>query len=125
MPSQTELEILNLSKAKFLFKTQGDFDRLEAVFDDELEFVHITGHVSTKGEWMEELRSKRFIYERIDLKEAHASVDGDTAELNGKAVFTVLVHGSRGTYNLAYTERYRRQNGIWTLVGLYTNTYNA
>jgi hypothetical protein len=80
MPCNTaswESEILSLSMEKIRWKTAGDFDLIEDFFDDNLVFVHITGFVTTKQEWISELRSKRFRYDNIALKDACAK--GSTA----------------------------------------------
>jgi hypothetical protein len=43
---------------------------LSNLFDDDLIFVHLNGYITSKQEWMGQLRSRRFVYDRIDLKEA-------------------------------------------------------
>lgn len=118
-----EAEILALSLAKFEWKTSGQIDRLEDLFDDALHFVHITGHVSSKAEWIAELRSRRFVYDRIEPKGATVTVDGDRATLNGKAVFDVTMGRHKGRYRLAFTETYVRRSDGWKLTELLTSTY--
>jgi hypothetical protein len=104
---------------KFRWKTTGDFDLIEDLFDDNLVFVHITGLVTTKQEWMSELRSKRFRYDKIALKEACAKVYGDVAVVTGKAAFTV---NGGSVYKLVYTEVYVMKMDQWKLVNLHTTT---
>ena len=116
----TEAEILALSQEKFRWKTQGQIDRIEDLFDDELVFIHLNGHFSSKREWIQELRTKRFVYNAIDLKEASAKVYGNTAVLVGKARFSVTMNGSKGAWTLVYTEVYTRKGGQWKLVNLHT-----
>ncbi|MCI1189148.1 nuclear transport factor 2 family protein [Hymenobacter sp. DH14] len=116
----TETEILRLSQEKFRWKTEGQIDRLADLFDDALVFVHLNGHFSSKQEWIEELRTKRFIYNAIDLQEASARAYGDTAVLVGKARFRVTMHGAAGAWTLIYTEVYARKGKHWKLVNLHT-----
>ncbi|WP_196373721.1 nuclear transport factor 2 family protein [Pseudomonas fluorescens] len=104
---------------KFRWKTAGDFDLIEDLFDDNLVFVHITGFVTTKQEWMSELRSKRFRYDKIALQEACAKVYGEVAVVTGKAAFTV---NGGSVYKLVYTEVYVVKMGQWKLVNLHTTT---
>ncbi|NKJ96228.1 DUF4440 domain-containing protein [Rhizobium leguminosarum bv. viciae] len=118
-----EEEIIALSLDKFRWKTSRRFDLVEALFDDDLHFVHITGHVSSKREWIEELRSGRFVYNRIEPRGASVAVEGDRATLRGKAVFTVTRGAHRGQYRLAFTEVYVRKPAGWRLVELLTSTY--
>lgn len=112
-----EAEILQLSLDKFRWKTEGKIDLIAELFDDELVFIHITGQQTTKAEWISELRSGNFVYNRIEQREAVVKVYADTAVLVGKADFTVN-GGSR--YKLIYTEVYTRKNGRWKLVNLHT-----
>ena len=116
----SEQEILTLSTDKFRWKTTGNIDAVADLFDDELVFVHLNGHISSKQEWIAELRAKRFVYNTIALQEAAAKVYGDTAVLVGKARFDVTMSGRKGTYHLVYTEVYTRKNGQWKLVNLHT-----
>jgi hypothetical protein len=117
--SRSEAEILKLSQEKFSWKTTGQFDKLEELFDDDLVFIHITGHVTTKADWMNQLRTGRFVYDKIEQKEASAKVYGETAVLVGKAKFTV---NGGSVFHLIYTEVYTRKNGKWKLVNLHTTS---
>ncbi|MFV8466717.1 nuclear transport factor 2 family protein [Flavobacterium sp. LB1P62] len=115
--SGAEKEILNLSLEKFRWKTEGDFDAIENLFDDELVFVHITGHITTKKDWMNQLRNGSFVYNKIEQKEASVKVYRDTAVLVGKAKFTI---NGGSLYHLVYTEVYTKKNDKWKLVNLHT-----
>jgi hypothetical protein len=115
----TEKEILDLSLEKFRWKTTGKFDLLADLFDDELVFVHLTGHITTKADWINQLKTKRFVYNKIEQKEASAKVYGNTAVLVGKATFTV---NGGSVYKLVYTEVYTKKNDKWKLVNLHTTS---
>jgi ketosteroid isomerase-like protein len=112
-----EDEIYALSLEKFRWKTEGHFGDLADLFDDDLVFVHLNGYITSKQEWMDQLRSRRFVYDRVDLREATVQAYGDTAVVVGKATF--VVNGG-SVYPLVYTEVYVRKNGRWRLVNLHT-----
>ncbi len=115
----TEQEIIDFSLEKFRWKTEGKIDLVENLFDDELVFVHITGHITTKKEWISQLRSESFVYNTIEPKEVSAKVYGNTAVLVGKAKFTV---NGGSVYYLVYTEVYTNKNNHWKLVNLHTTS---
>ncbi|WP_428329815.1 nuclear transport factor 2 family protein [Mucilaginibacter sp.] len=115
----TEAEILQLSLEKFRWKTEGEIDRIADLFDDDLVFIHITGHQTTKTEWISQLRSKHFVYNRINQREAKVKAYGDTAVLVGKADFRV---NGGSLYKLIYTEVYTKKKNQWKLVNLHTTS---
>ncbi|WP_190300428.1 nuclear transport factor 2 family protein [Rufibacter hautae] len=117
--STAEAEILNLSLDKFRWKTEREVDKVADLFDDELVFVHLTGHITTKADWIRQMRTGAFVYNKIALREHSAKVYGDTAVLVGKAAFTV---NGRSVYHLVYTEVYTKKNGKWKLVNLHTTS---
>lgn len=119
--SKAETEILNLSMEKFRWKTEGRIDLVEDLFDDELVFIHLTGHITSKKEWINQMRSRSFVYDKIVQKEAAVKVYGDTAVLVGKAYFTV---NGGSLYKLIYTEVYTKKNEKWKLVNLHTTSGN-
>ena len=116
-------EIIRLSMDKFRWKTAVDVDRVEDLFDDELVFVHLNGHVTSKRDWIEQMRSGRFVYNRIEPHEMSAKIYGEAAVLFGKATFTVTMGGFKASYDLAFTEVYARKTGVWKLVNLHTCSY--
>jgi ketosteroid isomerase-like protein len=120
----TENEILDLSMEKFRWKTTRNVDAVADLFDDEIVFVHLNGYISSKEEWIGQMRSGQFVYNAIDVEETPSvKVYGDAAALVGKAVFTVTIGGFKGTFNLVYTEVYAKKKGKWKLVNLHTCSY--
>ncbi|MHB1177176.1 MAG: nuclear transport factor 2 family protein [Daejeonella sp.] len=118
--SKVEHEIRTLSLEKFRWKTSGFIDLVEDLFDDDLVFVHINGYISPKEQWIQELRSGRFSYDSIDVKDTSVKSYGNTAVVVGKANFKVTINGSKATFKLTYTEVYTLKAGIWKLVNLHT-----
>ena len=109
-------EIAALSEAKWRWSTDGELERLADLFDDELVFVHLDGHITSKHEWIGELRSRRFVYDRIDTHEASTRVFGDAAAVVGRATFTV---NGGSVFDLVCTEMYVRRGTDWKLVSLH------
>lgn len=116
-----EKEILELSQKKFNWKTGKKYDLLADLFDDELVFIHITGTITTKSEWMNTLRSGSFVYDKIEVKEASAKVYNNIAVLVGKATYTI---NGGAVFKLIYTEVYALKNGNWKLINLHTTKSN-
>jgi Domain of unknown function (DUF4440) len=119
-PAAAENEVIKLSADKYRWKTEQQIDQLESLFDNSLVFVHINGYISNKKEWIGEMRSGRFVYNEINIKEASAKIYGSTAVLVGKAVFKV---NGGSIYKLVYTEVYTKKNEQWKLVNIHTCSY--
>lgn len=113
-------EVLELSLEKFRWKTTQQIDKVANLFDDDLTFIHITGNLTNKAEWIAQLKNKSFVYNKIDPQEHHAKVYGNTAVLVGRAWFTV---NGDSIYKLIYTEVYAKKNNEWKLVNLHTTSY--
>jgi Domain of unknown function (DUF4440) len=112
-----EDELRALSEAKWHWATDDQLDRLEDLFDDELVFVHLNGYISSKAEWMGELRTRRFVYERIEPQETSARALSENAGVVvGRGTFTV--NGGL-VFPLVCTEVYTRQGGQWKVVNLH------
>ena len=114
-------ELMELSLEKFRWKTNEQFDKVAELFDDHLQFVHLTGHTTTKSQWLAQLRTKTFVYNKIEPQEHMVEVYGNTAVLVGKAWFTV---NGGSMYKLIYTEIYTKKEGKWKLVNLHTTSYH-
>ena len=117
--TKVEQEVRNLSMEKFHWKTSGRIDLVEDLFDDDIVVVHLNGYISPKSQWINELRSGRFIYKSIDVKEASVKSYGTTAVVVGKGIFNVIIKGSKNTLKLTYTEVYALKNNVWKLVNLH------
>ncbi len=106
-----------LSQAKWRWAASGQLDRLEDVFDDDLVFVHLTGNITSKSEWMRELRSRRFVYDHIEpLETSVRALTEDVAVVVARGAFTV--NGGL-VFPLVCTEVYAKRNGRWKLVTLH------
>ncbi len=115
-----EQEIRFLSMEKFRWKTSGRIDLVEDLFDEDIVLVHLNGYISPKTQWIKELKSKRFIYNSIDVKATSVKSYGTTVVVVGKAIFKVIINGSKNTLKLTYTEVYTLKNNVWKLVNLHT-----
>jgi hypothetical protein len=103
-----EDEIRALSVTKWRWATGGQLDRFEDVFDDELVFVHLNGYITSKPEWMSELRSQRFIYDRVEPHETSVrALSDDAAAVVARGTFTV--NGGM-VFKLVCTEVYAKRD---------------
>lgn len=117
----SEHEILDLSKKKFGWMVQMQYDSVESVLDDRLIFIHSNGWTENKQELIQDLKSGKLRYVNIDVIESTARVYTNTAIVTGKGKFSVVLDGADLAINLFYTEVYILKNGKWLLATRHAN----
>ena len=106
-------EIRALSEQKFRWAADGQINRFADLVDDNLAFVHLTGKISSKAEWIAELRAGAYGYREMEYVDCDVHVHGDTVVLVGR----VDIHVASGhTWRLAVTEIYVNKDTGWKLV---------
>ena len=113
--SKQEQEVLQLSKRKFSWLINKNFDSLNFALDDRLTFIHSNGWVQTKGELIADLKSGKLKYLNIEVLEASVRMYPKSAVVTGKGKFSVDMSGTTNTYDLTYTETYVLQKREWKL----------
>ncbi|WP_420150993.1 nuclear transport factor 2 family protein [Spirosoma sp.] len=114
--SPTESQISVLSKKKFDWMRSPNSGQLASLMDNNVILQLANGKTQTKNEFLDELRSKRFVVNSITISESLVHVFGETAIVTGKLVATVTANNKNSTINKAYTEVYTRQSGQWKMV---------
>lgn len=119
--SAAEQAILKLSSAKFNWLSTKQYDSLDRLLDDRMEFVHSNGWVQTKKDVIEDLKSGKLHYQKVTIKEAHARMYGDVAVVQGLGTFEGLNSGNAFSIELRYSEVYIKQGGRWKFILRHAN----
>ncbi len=119
--SKLEQSVLNLSKRKFDWLINKQYDSLTAVLDDKLEYVHSNGWVQSKTDVINDTKSGDMVYQSVDIKEANArTYNNDAVIVTGTGTFTGI-HGQPFTILLHYTEVYIKSGNRWKLATRHSN----
>jgi hypothetical protein len=121
LPSKEELEVMKLSKDKFRWMIHMQFDSLSQALDDRLMFIHSNGWVENKQQFMDDIRTGKLRYNRIESYDVFVRVYGKSAVLTGKGKFNVQLDGSPLDITLFYTEVYVKENKKWLLASRHSN----
>jgi hypothetical protein len=119
--TQTEQQILALSKKKFDWMIHKHLDSLKNVLDDNLHYVHSNGWIETKQEVLDDIASGKLNYTSVDIHSAQARLYSQTAIVNGTGKFQVTMNGTAITIELGYTEVYIQQKSRWLLASRHAN----
>lgn len=111
-------EVINLSREKWRWMSEGKVDSLSALFHEKAVFVHMGGTMS-KDQELEVIRSGGIHYKCVDIQEASVRFVGTTtAILLNKIRLVAVVGGTEVTNPFVVTEVYVQQGGTWTLASL-------
>ena len=115
--SNSEQEIIDLSKDKWMWMTDKKIDSLDALFNQKAVFVHMGGNM-TKDQELDVIKSGGIQYKHADIQETSVQFIGNTAILLNRIRLTAVVGGNEVVNPFVVTEVYIKENGKWTLGSL-------
>ena len=115
--TNTEQEIINLSKEKWDWMSERKVDTLNVLFHEKAVFVHMGGNM-TKEHELNVIRTGGIYYKKADIHEKSASIIGTTAILLNRITLLAVVVGNEVTNPFVVTEVYVQQDGSWKLGSL-------
>jgi hypothetical protein len=119
--SKLEQAVLNLSKKKFEWLINKQYDSLVSFLDDEIEYVHSNGWTQSKSDIINDSKSGNMVYQSVTIKTAKArAYNNDTVIVTGTGTFAGI-HGQEFTIELHYTEVYIRSGKRWKLASRHSN----
>lgn len=71
--------------------------------------------MQTKTEYLESLKNKRLVYNKIDSNQASVRIVATTATVVGKCIFHITAGVSDHTFHMSYTQVYALENNKWKL----------
>jgi len=105
-----------VNQTRFRLMVQNDLDALAPLLAEDLVYVHTTGKMDTKQQFLDSLRSGALRYRSIEPSETLVRTTGDTATVTGRAKMGVTVGGAVLDFEMRYTAVYRSTRGRWQLV---------
>ena len=115
--SETEQQIITLSKNKWQWMADKNVDKLTPLFDDKSVFVHMGGSWGKKQE-IDIIKSGGIHYKKADVHEVSVNIIGTTAILLNKITLLAVVGGNEVTNPFIVTEVYIKENETWKLGSL-------
>ena len=115
--SNSEKEIINLSKDKWQWMADKKVDTLEALFHANAVFVHMGGSWGKEQE-LNTIKTGDIHYKKADILETSVKFIGNTAILLNRIRLLAVVGGKEVTNPFMVTEVYVKQNGKWLLGSL-------
>ncbi len=108
--------VLAAEDRRYRAMLDADPDALEELCADELSYAHSSGARDTKDEYLGKVRSRYYVYLRIDHPVERVEVVGDTAIVVGRMTADILVRGTPKTIDNLALAVWTRASGTWRLL---------
>jgi ketosteroid isomerase-like protein len=93
----------------------GDLAGLAAMMTDDLTYTHSSAVTETKAEFLDGLRSGKYVYREITPRDRKVRVHGDAAIVSGPCHVVIEPGGKRTELDLYFTELYVKEAGQWRM----------
>lgn len=110
----TEQELINLSKEKWLWMADKKVDSLANLFHHKAVFVHMGGNMNKEQE-LGVIKGGMIHYKHAEIQETSVQFIGNTAILLNKIRLDAVVGGNEVTNPFVVTEVYVQEGGSWKL----------
>lgn len=115
--SDIEKEIKELSKKKWEWMADKDAVKLEDLFHEKSQFVHMGGSWGKDRE-VSIIRSGGIHYKKADIHEVSADIIGNTAIVSSRITLLAVVGGNEVSNPFIATEVYVKEGEDWKLANL-------
>lgn len=114
--AETQL-VDGLHKQKFEWLLNKQYDSLELLLDNDLQYIHSNGWIQTKRQVIDELKKGKPVYLNINVEESKVALYPNCAIVTGKGLFKGLLEDkTEFNIRLLYTEVYVKSKQRWHLV---------
>jgi len=93
----------------------GDVAALSAMMTADLTYTHSSGVEESKAEFLEGLRSGKYVYREIVPRGRKVRVHGDAAVVSGPCHVVIEPGGKRTEIDLYFTELYVKEGAEWRM----------
>jgi ketosteroid isomerase-like protein len=108
--------IRRLEDQRYKAMCDADAAALDKLLADSLVYTHSYGGADGKASYLEGVRSKKWVYRKIDRPKENIQVHGDCAVVTGQVRIELLSDGKPKTLNSAYTNVWIKGPKGWQMV---------
>jgi ketosteroid isomerase-like protein len=90
-----------------------DLAGLAAMMTDDFSYTHSSAVTETKAEFLDALKTGKYVYRAITPRDRRVRVHGDTAVVSGPCHAVIEPGGKKTELDLYFTELYVKQAGQW------------
>jgi ketosteroid isomerase-like protein len=113
--ADAETAVLAAHDKRIALTIAGDLAGLGAMMTDDLTYTHSSGVEESKAEFLEGLKSGKYVYREIAPRGRKVRVHGDAAVVSGPCHVVIEPGGKRTELELYFTELYLKEAGQWRM----------
>jgi len=116
-PKTTAADAVKAAELKrFEAAEKDDLDLLGKTLADDLTYTHSTGVLQTKAQFLDDLKSGKLKFKKIEPSDLQVRVYGTTAIINGTAKLAVVSDGQPKDVSIRFTDVWVNRAGRWQMV---------
>ena len=108
--------IRELEDRRYRAMCEADSALLDKLLADTLVYTHSYGGADSKASYLEGVRSKKWLYRKIDRPKENIQVHGECAVVTGQVRIELEADGKPKTLNSAYTNVWIKGAKGWQMV---------
>ena len=113
--TQDEQAIIDLYREMNTEMVAANTDALDKMLTPDYTLTHMTGYKQSRAEWLAQVKSGEMDYFSTKEVSVTPTVQGDHAQLTGRAITAANIWGIRGTWGLQLIIDYEKHNGKWLM----------
>lgn len=110
-----ESEVRLAERQRFEAMTKQDVAALDTLLDDELDYVHTSGDLQSRQQFIDMIKKQTVVYESIAPSGVRVRVYDGLALATGRSQMRVRNAGGVSSFGIRFTEVYVRRGGRWLL----------
>jgi hypothetical protein len=108
--------INELENRRYRALCEADVRALDELLDEKLIYVHATGARDTKATYLEGIRSRKWVFRRLERAEDEVLLHGSCAVMIGRLTVDLDVNGVARALNNRFTNVWVNGNSGWRMV---------
>ena len=93
--------------------TEADTETMMEITSPDMIFTHMSGRQQTRDEYFADIENGDLQYFTIGIENPMVHIDGSYASVSYTSVLNANAYGARGTYRMAGTHWYEKQDENW------------
>lgn len=108
--------VRELEDRRYRAMCEADVVTLEGLLADSLVYTHSYGGADSKASYLAGIRSKKWVYRKVERPKEDIQVHGDAAIVTGQVRIELLSEGKPKTLNSAFTNVWIKGAKGWQMV---------